>query len=177
MRINVIDPVHLSDVHLRAEYREILMSPHYFNVSAKSSKGINLNQIPPFYTLNKGHAYFWYDKYLYILQRHDLLEQEMIRRKFKIRDTNKIIPLIESFVPNSYVKDWIPDMESVYVNIERIIRRIYEMIYVKDKPNFYKYCGLDRDFDGWVNYYIRVLNLSTHQVEDMIRLIRKDNGH
>ena len=62
MRINVIDVKYLSDAHLRAENREILMSCHYYRKSAESGKGIQRNKIPEQYTLNQGHAMFFYNK-------------------------------------------------------------------------------------------------------------------
>ena len=174
MRINVIPVKDLADIHLRAEYREILMSPHYYHTSKKSSKGIDMSKIPKKYTLNKGHAYFWYNKYGYIRSRHNELEKEMIRRGFKIRETDSMTPLLEG-IPIQHRDFWFYDIDDVYVNIERIIRRIYEMYYVKDKPHFYKFWGESKTFDEWVEYYKKVLDLPQSFIDNILTEIRKDN--
>jgi len=40
MRINCIPVELLADAHLRAEFREIIMSIHYYKRSSRSPKGI-----------------------------------------------------------------------------------------------------------------------------------------
>ncbi len=55
-RINVIDPIDLTDQHLMAEYRELPMIMGSLRRSLKSKKG--LPKITPKYTLNAGHVTF-----------------------------------------------------------------------------------------------------------------------
>lgn len=66
MRINIIPVSLLTDAHLRAEYREILMVPHYFFKSLNSKSSIDWAKVSDSYTLNKGHAYMWYNKFIFI---------------------------------------------------------------------------------------------------------------
>ena len=95
MRINVIPVKYLSDVHLLAEYREINMAFHYFRRSQISKGGIDLTRIPSRYTLNTGHAYFFYNKFNYILKRAKKLKRELSKRKiggeFREKEFTKIL--------------------------------------------------------------------------------------
>jgi hypothetical protein len=154
MRINVISPLYLSDVHLRAEYREILMAPHYYNRS--SAKGIDRSKISPKYTLNKGHAYMWYDKMLYIKERHDALEQEMIERGFKTREVDCITPLLSN-VLSTDMNSYTVTKEDLEVNVDRVMTRIREME-ERGKLSFYKYRGESLTSTQWEELYWNMLN-------------------
>jgi deoxyribonuclease (pyrimidine dimer) len=165
MRVNIIPVKFLADAHLRAEYREILMAPHFYNKTLGSKNGIDRKKISKIYTLNKGHAYFFYNKMGYIKERHNLLEQEMIKRSFKTREeyslkTHCIMP----FDMNGYEVSY----DDKLVNIERILDRIYTKIFIDGKPNFYKYHGENMSFDDWFLFYSYII-----QSDDIIK-IRKD---
>lgn len=163
MRINVVPVYLLSDSHLRAEYREILMAPHYYYKSANSAKGIIRSNISKTYTLNKGHAYFWYDKMGYIYLRCDELELEMMRRGFKIRDTYDL--KVNEFVLNQDINGYKVTQTDITVNVQRILQRIYEMEFVKGKPNYYKLYRENKSFDEWLGFYNSALKLS-FKIED-----------
>lgn len=167
MRINLVPVDLLSDVHLRAEYREILMAPHYFLVSNKSKSGIDYKKIPSHYTLNKGHAYFWYDKFGYIERRHNELETEMLKREFKTRENNSLLPLLEQ-IPNVNKNDWLHNKDELYINVERILTRIYEMIFEKNKPNLYKFNKTNMTFLDWCILYTERLSLDQGKVHKII---------
>ena len=54
MRVNIIDPIYLTDNHLIAEYREMKMVTAYYLRSSKTKTGIDKSRISPKYTLNQG---------------------------------------------------------------------------------------------------------------------------
>lgn len=155
MRINVIDVKHLPDAHLRAEYREILMSCHYYKKSANSAKGIQRNKIPKQYTLNSGHAMFFYNKMGYVQKRHDLLETEMIKRGFKVRENYSL--RLDWILPQD-MNDYEITRDDIYTNMERVLIRISEMEFDKHKPDFYKLYGESMRFNTWAIFYQDILN-------------------
>ena len=155
MRINVIDVMLLPDAHLRAEYREILMSCHYYRKSANSKKGIQRNKISKQYTLNKGHAMFFYDKMGYVQKRHNLLETEMINRGFKVRENYSL--RLDWILPQD-MNDYEIIREDIYTNMERVLLRIFEMEFDKHKPDFYKFWGESVGYDSWCMFYQDILN-------------------
>lgn len=61
-RINLIPPRYLADQHLVAEHKEILQLCGSYKISKRSKKGIDFNQTPKQFTLNKGHVKFFYNK-------------------------------------------------------------------------------------------------------------------
>lgn len=154
MRINVIPIIYLTDAHLRAEYREILMSCHYYRKSANSTKGIQRHKIPEQYTLNKGHAMFFYNKMGYVRDRHTLLENEMIRRGFKIRQDYSL--RLDWVLPQD-MNDYEITREDIWINIERVLLRISEMEIGKGKAGFYKLLGCAKSFESWCTFYQDVL--------------------
>jgi deoxyribonuclease (pyrimidine dimer) len=155
MRINVVPVDSLSDVHLRAEYREILMAPHYYLRSKKSKNGIDYKSIPDTYTLNKGHAKFFYNKFGYIARRHSELEQEMISRGYKIREENRLEPMLDK-IPFVMMNDYKPTYADYVINIGRILTRIKKM-YNAGKGNFYKMRGQLRTYKDWEDHYDLVI--------------------
>jgi len=148
MRINVIPVGLLTNVHLRAEYHEILMAQYFYKRSLASQQGIVSNKISPRYTLNKGHAYFFYDKMWFIKERHDLLEKEMINRGYKTRDKYS---LDLSLVSQDDLNNYIPDYHDFKINIERIVSKI------SAKPYLYK----ERSLAEWIKLYNAFLNSQT----------------
>lgn len=155
MRINVIDVKYLSDADMVEEYREILMSCHYYKKSAESGKGIQRNKIPEQYTLNQGHAMFFYNKMGYVKKRHDLLEAEMIERGFKTRENYSL--RLDWILPQD-MNDYEVTREDVYINMERILTRIGEMTAEKFKPDFYKHYGESMNYKTWCIFYQDLLN-------------------
>ena len=152
MRINVVDPKLLSDVHLRAEYREILMLPYYYVKSSNSKNGIVRSKISPTYTLNTGHAYFFYDKVGFVNERYIQLDAEMQVRGFKRRDFNdwqeRLKPVLSSNMNSYTVTD-----DDRAINNERILKRITTMHNDNKKPNYYKMNGKNCELVFWKELY------------------------
>ena len=125
MRINAINPKYLTDQHLIAEYRELLMA----------TKALERNQhtnspIPKEYRLGTGHVNFFKNKIGYLKKRHVALKNEMTRRGF----TNRHNIHSEVF-PENMCNDWKPSKKDRKVSADRIYSRIME------KPQWYRYCG------------------------------------
>lgn len=144
MRINIIPPKILMDQHLVAEYREIKMLPKAFLRSFHSKHGIDNNRISDKYTLNKGHGFFFYNKIQYIIDRFELLKDEMIDRGFACNFTE--LPVLDK-IPLHYKNNYTPSLEEQCVNIERILTRISE------KSNWYKFRGIPIDYKTCLKMY------------------------
>ena len=176
MRINCIPVEYLSDVHLRAEYREIILSIHYYKKSFFSKSGIDENRIPENYTLNKGHGYFWYNKFGYIDKRYNELLIEMKNRNYStISIEEKFYNLFEQYIPSNTRNDWTPNKKDMIINLERILLRIYEMSILNNKQNYYKINGKTRTFLEWSIFYTEMLGISTDVVHNIITEIELKN--
>ncbi|GAY26360.1 hypothetical protein ATG_15630 [Desulfurococcaceae archaeon AG1] len=126
VRVNLIDPLYLTDQHLIAEYNEILMLIAYLRRYPLDRD--DPARIPQRFTLGKGHMVFFKNKVLYLKRRHDSLREEMTRRGFKANKT-----LSTEGFPPSMLNDWHPDEDDVRVVKARIIEKI------RAKPWFYTY--------------------------------------
>jgi len=135
-RINIVDPVELTDQHLVAEYREIFMVGSALQRSLKSPKW-DVKTIPENYTLNTGHVKFFYDKGHYLNERYVKLVHEMRNRGMN-PDTNRTFKRDQW--PNHLFNDWTPTEKDKNIARERIHQRISE------KPGWYRYYG---------SYYLR----------------------
>lgn len=154
MRINIIPPKYLADQHLLAEYREIKMLPKALVRSLKSKNGVNFNKLPPQYTLNKGHGFFFYDKLSFIDKRFTELLMEMKNRGFETNfNTLYDIDYDYGLIPldSSYAKIWSPTICDYRVNIERILLRISQ------KDGWYKYYGKPMDYIEFEELYNKLL--------------------
>ena len=81
-RINIGVPVESVDPrHLVAEYREIGRVGVQF--IKRMMKGLPFNDIPPSFTLGKGHQTFFLNKGKYIHKRFEALKTEMIKRGYQ----------------------------------------------------------------------------------------------
>lgn len=141
MRINIINPKYLTDNHLIAEYRETKMSTYYYTKSVNSKNGIDVSKISERYTLNKGHAYMWFNKYGYINKRFKVICDEMKERGFQTNFTE----LNFDGIPEYAFGDFIPTQDDIRINLDRILIRI------ADKPKWYKYKGVT--IGDWVGFY------------------------
>ena len=129
-RINVIPVDQLTDQHLVAEYREMLMVPASLKRSLGSKNGMDKKRIPNQYTLNTGHVYFFYDKGKFLKERYDSLVNEMKKRGMK-PDPNRTFPT-KVFKDNDLYNSWKVTDRAVQINNERIIERINQ------KPDWYR---------------------------------------
>jgi len=130
MRCNVgINPLHLSDQHLIAEYRELFIVLGQL----KKQNYILPKNIPNKFTLNGGHINFFKNKLLYLKKRHILICCEMRRRQFKT-NLQFELPGIKELE-----NDWSPNDNDSNIIKERILDR------VSKKPEWYKYKGKTYD--------------------------------
>ena len=141
MRCNLIFPWFLTDQHLMAERRELRMIPPLLKKRIDSGKH-TMRELPPRFTLGKGHMLFWLDKMLYLAKRFDALTEEMVRRGFK---PNSDLTLDTSYATLSgMLNDWEPQPEDYVIIVERIRERVMK------KMGWYRYCGQPVD-EEWVN--------------------------
>ena len=130
-RINVgIPPQELTNKHLIAEHRELKRIP---NVVAKGR--CNLKNIPPEFSLGKGHVSFFYDKLGYLRERYTDLYNECITRGFNVQS----YLLSWDGVPQELMNGYIPTAKDIEIIRERIAERLANPI-AKQKKN-----GLQED--------------------------------
>lgn len=123
VRINLINPKHLADQHLIAEYDEILMLIAY----VKNYPKMDCNS-PNNYVLGKGHILFFKNKLKYLKKRHEELKKEMKKRGFATRKTINL-----NKFPKNLCKDYKPTQKDKEIIKERLIKKI------KLKSTFYRY--------------------------------------
>ena len=128
-RINIIPPSELTDQHLIAEYREILMVPASLKRTLISKCGLKKERISKNYTLNLGHVYFFYDKGMYLSKRYQELILEMKARGMK-PNSKRIFP--DDIFTSELFNDWKPNDKDFDIIRERIAERI------KKRPGWYK---------------------------------------
>ena len=123
VRVNLIPSTQLSDQHLIAEYREILMLFGYYRKHPVIQP--SQNHFCP--------MRFYHDKLQYLMRRWIALKVEMIMRGFNptINLHYKELQLRDEF--QGRFKDFVPSPEQIKSMKERITQRISE------KPNWYRY--------------------------------------
>lgn len=132
-RINTIDPQHLLDQHLMAEYREIT------RVSSLSKHTYQPKQ----YLMGTGHVKFFYDKGLFLSKRRKVLYDELVKRGYNVTWFEYVDHTA------SLHKDWQPVAADHAVSIGRLHEKLV------DKPNFYTYYGKKVA----ITHYINVMEL------------------
>lgn len=141
MRINVINPKFLTDQHLVAEYREMKMITYYYVKSSQTKTGIEKDKIGERYTLNKGHAYMWYNKFGFIEKRFQDICAEMRDRDFRC----DYDVLNYEGIPKSAFGNFIPTKEDVRINLDRVLIRLAK------QPTWYKFRG--QNISDWNKFY------------------------
>lgn len=132
-RINLIHVQELADQHLMAEYREL---PRVFGAVRKhvmnNKTPINF-KISPVYLLGTGHVTFFYDKLLFLKNRHADIVEECLRRGFNIAnvEVNDI-----SDIPVQWCNDYTPATIEIDMSRERIKEKLVM------KPTWYKYTSV-----------------------------------
>lgn len=117
-RINVVPVQELVREHLIAEYREIV---RVFALARKYPNKLP-NDIPPEYTLGKGHVKFFYNKLGFVLNRYHELINEMVDRKYTpnpISDQDLTIGINQK-----WFGDYVPTHQAIQINRERIHLRM-----------------------------------------------------
>lgn len=131
-RINLINPIFLSDPHLMAEYRELPMVHQSLRRTLESKRGLILSSIPKKYTLNKGHVSFFYDKGKFLYQRYNKLVAELRFRGYNIDPDSRNINW-SIFTENNLYGGYKPDCDDMLINYSRIRERLLF------KRHWYKY--------------------------------------
>lgn len=154
MRINIIPVQELADQHLRAEYNEIKFSADYYRRSKGTKLGIDKSRISEKYTLSTGHAYMWYDKFSYILNRLDELCLEMASRGYSVNYPKMDTAGIDE---EWNYGNYIPTKEAQKINVERIYQRIEMKILDQRKEGFYTLRGRVLELEEWKGMYKKYL--------------------
>lgn len=125
-RLNLIDPVALTNKHLVAEYKELTQV--IYPMQRAATKGTNNVDIPVAFTLNAGHVKFFYNKGLYLHKRLIALKDEMSAREIRVDIEgfqNRLRKIRESF-PKEWYNDWQPTAVDYKIIIYRIAKRIIQ---------------------------------------------------
>jgi len=101
--------------HLVAEYREL---PRVFKLAEKAWER-GERSFPTHYTLGKGHVKFFYCRLGFCQRRFNDLVQEMLSRGFN--PLHRSTPGVS--VPADWLSDWVPTLEALELNRERIQQR------------------------------------------------------
>ena len=142
MRVNLIPTYELTDQHLVAEYCEQFMLVGMLQKTLNSKQGFVPSRVPKEFTLNKGHAYFFFNKGRFIYQRFEKLKWEMKARKISV---NRHFPLWAW--PDKLFNDWTPSERDISISRQRIIERIAK------KPEWYRYKKGKLDIDHFIGAY------------------------
>jgi len=130
-RLNIIEPEHLTRVHLVAEYKEITQFLHL--IQRRIHNNVPMDDIPEQYTLNGGHCKFFYNKGKYVQERFTDLYYEMLNREIRV-DKAKYLQRLERIIL-SYTDelrgDYSPSLYDYSIAIDRITERINQ------KPHLY----------------------------------------
>jgi deoxyribonuclease (pyrimidine dimer) len=146
MRCNLVLPKLLTDQHLFAEYRELKMIVPALRRSLKHHTIDEvLNDIPSTFTLGKGHMKFWYNKLLYLSERHRDIQIELINRQYNFKPFSLLHDTDD--LNSQFFKLWTPTNTDLNVIQARIVDRI------QIKLNWYRYYGVHLE-----NVSIDVLN-------------------
>ena len=123
-RINLVDPSHLTDKHLMAEYREL---PRIFTAVLKlqeQGKTPSDVDIPERYVLGKGHVKFFYNKISWLHHRFNTLVYELNKRNFNL-DSELFSSIIDGAfrIGDNWRTGYKPSPEEIYLNMARICKR------------------------------------------------------
>lgn len=143
-RINLVPVQELADQHLMAEYREL---PRVFGAVQKhieAGKTIKDFKISQMYLLGTGHVTFFYNKLLYLSNRHEQIVLECIKRGINISNIEKYDI---SHFPSVWCNDYIPTEKEIEISRARLIEKLMM------KPNWYKFST-----DSIPKYYENMLN-------------------
>lgn len=115
-RINIgVPPKTLTNQHLMAEHREMKRIP---NVVGKGR--YNLKNVPPQFTLGKGHVSFFYDKLGYLKERYLEVYNECRARGLNVQSYLSSWDNVPSHLMNSYK----PTQRDIDIVTERIKDRL-----------------------------------------------------
>ena len=125
-RINVVEPSELTNKHLMGELHEITRV--YGLVRKAQDRKINKYNFkdkikqPSAYTMGTSHVYFFYDKLGFITDRYYALNQEAVKRNFKVNPIDK--QQLVSDIQQWWFGEYQPTQEAVEINRKRIKERL-----------------------------------------------------
>lgn len=120
-RINCVPVEELHYKHLIAEYREL---PRVFGLVRNwYMKNGTALKVPDHYTMGTGHVKFFYNKLMYLTERHKQLVQEMINRNYLPKFTGDLYQDFND-IPKIFWNDWNPDVNAIETNRKRILDRL-----------------------------------------------------
>lgn len=127
-RINLIDPEHLTDQHLIAEYREL---PRIFALALKhNNSGKPMPKVSN-YRMGSGHVIFFYDKILFLIDRQQKIINELLNRNFSIMHTEVDAPIND--LSDKYLNNWSPSTHEISISKQRLKEKLLM------RPTFYKH--------------------------------------
>ena len=123
-RINLVPPEMLLDMHLRGEYKEITRV--FTKVKNRIAKGQIAEDvdIPPTFTLNRGHETFFFNKLAFIFDRYQRLYAEMLSRGYAV-DTQKYRTICASALEMQHTTWWYnytPRQCDIYLSMARLAK-------------------------------------------------------
>ena len=121
-RINVVPVGELCKKLLFAEWREMPRLVANLKTSLnRKTKPFTLDEIPKEYKLGSGHVKFFYDKFMFLHDRHRLLTNELIHRGYNLGTTDSSI---FAAVSEEYYNNYEPTEDALALNRERIAIRL-----------------------------------------------------
>lgn len=159
MRVNLIDPVLLTDQHLIAEHGELFVLDALFWHSFQCTQGIEISRLPRNYVLGAGHVRFFYNKGTYIETRAAALHREGVNRGFLFKKT------LEVKWPEEYLNQWSPSAEDIALIKPRLWQRILT------KRSWYTYNGkpmCELENTNLVKWYTNTKDLRSSLTEAII---------
>lgn len=115
-RVNLIPVEELSNSHLIAEKHEIT---RVVTLAKRSKPNI---KIPPNYTMGKGHVTFFYNKIGFVINRYELLCDEVRKRGF-VCNQIPTLSLLAS-MPSHLINNFTPDCTAIDISRSRIVDRL-----------------------------------------------------
>lgn len=123
-RINLVEPHHLTDKHLMAEYREL---PRIFTAVLKlqeQGKTPADVDIPEHYVLGQGHMKFFYNKIGWLNRRYVDLNKELENRGYNLNEKLFWEVITSSSEINMHWRmNYQPKPEEIYLNMVRLCKR------------------------------------------------------
>ena len=120
MRVNVgVDPKTLTDEHLIAEARELIMLPYFCRKCQETGSAKN---IPSEFTLGKGHILFFVNKAQYVYARYIEILKECANRNINME--SKVYKFFEFPWIMKEQFDYHPTLNDLQIIVSRICDKI-----------------------------------------------------
>jgi len=117
-RINsAINVKYLTDEHLLAEHREIKRMVYSY-MKRKSMKS-GFSDIPPVFTLGKGHVIFFIDKGMFTFKRYLQIHDECLHRRFNVTNYSN-----DWIMYTTHFNDYSPTRDEHALLVDRISERL-----------------------------------------------------